>query len=523
MPEAIEGLSEIAEAAGAGPPTGVVLGHRQLTLRHAVAQSLGLGPMISAGVLLGLIASPVSGAGVNATFSVLVATIGCLGLGYAVSLFARRWAGAGSLYEFLARGSTARFGVLAAGVYFVGMMWAGGPSIGSGLADVTQPFLQLRLSLNVSWWVIIVVGAVLVQLLNFFGIRLATRVMLYTVGFGLIPMLILAVTILAKGGANGLTLSPFNPSTTSIGTAFNGILIAVTLFVGFEASAALGEECRHPHRDIPRAVLLSLLAAGLFFVLMTYVITMGYGVHAVAKGVWANDTAYLDTMANRYVGSWLAVILDIVVIFDCFASMLMFTVVVGHGLFSLARDGLLPKVFATTSRYNTPWVANSTILAATLVGIIVIPLAHYAKTFGLPNDTLAVLSLTTTAGSYLIQLIYFAMVVVALKLVWSMRGQPGQWWRYIVVLIGCSVPVLAYKGVLIPVPADLGTSVNYVALFYAAGWVLIVLAWYVYLSRRLPNRLDTAAMHVATAEPVEIMRHGQAAPPPAVPPGAIIG
>ncbi|HET6866894.1 MAG TPA: APC family permease [Solirubrobacteraceae bacterium] len=521
MPEAIEGLAEVAEAEGAGPPTGGAdLGHPALKLRHAVAQSLGLGPMISAGVLLGLIASPVSGAGVNATFSVLMATIGCLGLGYAVSLFARRWAGAGSLYEFLARGATARFGVLAAGVYFIGLMWAGGPSLGSGFATVVQPFLDNRLSIHVTWWVIMLVGAGLVQALNFLGIRLATRVMLYIAGFGLIPMLILAVTILAKGGADGLTLSPFNPGTTSIGTALNGILIGVTLFVGFEAAAALGEECEHPHRDIPRAVLLSLLAAGAFYVLMTYVLTMGYGTAAVAHGAWANDPAYLDTMANRYVGSWLATILDLVVISDAFAAMLMFCVVVGHGLFSLARDGLLPKVFATTSRYNTPWVSNSMMFVAMVVGMIAIPVLGYAKTFGLPNDTFAILSLTTTTGSYLIQIIYFAMVLVAFRLVYSMRGRPGQWWRYLVVLIGASVPVLAYKGTLIPVPSDLGTSVNYVAFFYAIAMAILVLLWYLYLSRRLPDRLDRAAEHVATAEPVEIMRHGQA---PAVPPGTIVG
>jgi amino acid transporter len=520
MPEAIEGLAEIAEAEGAGPPRGEDLGHPALKLRLAVAQSLGLGPMISAGVLLGLIASPVSGAGVNATFSVLMATVGCLGLGYAVSLFARRWAGAGSLYEYLARGATARFGVLAAGVYFVGLMWAGGPSLGSGFATVVQPFLDNRLSIHISWWVIMLIGAGLVQVLNFLGIRLATRVMLYVVGFGLIPMLILAVTILAKGGADGLTLSPFNPGTTSIGTALNGILIGVTLFVGFEAAAALGEECEHPHRDIPRAVLLSLLAAGAFYVLMTYVITMGYGTAAVAHGTWANDPAYLDTMANRYVGSWLATILDLVVIFDAFAAMLMFCVVVGHGLFSLARDGLLPKVFATTSRYNTPWVGNLMMFVAMVVGMIAIPVLGYAKTFGLPNDTIAILSLTTTAGSYLIQIIYFAVVLVAFRLVYSMRGRPGQWWRYLVVLIGASVPILAYKGTLIPVPSDLGTSVNYVALFYAIGMAVLVLLWYLYLSRRLPDRLDTAAAHVATAEPVEIMRHGQAS---AVPPGTIVG
>ena len=121
--------------------------------------------------------------------------------------------------------------------------------------------LQNRLSINISWWVIMLIGVGLVQLLNFLGIRLATRVMLFVAGFGAIPMLILAITITVKGGAGGNTLSVFNPSTTSIGTAFNGILIAVTLFTGFEAAAALGEECRHPHRDIPRAVLLSLFAA----------------------------------------------------------------------------------------------------------------------------------------------------------------------------------------------------------------------------------------------------------------------
>src|SRR5579884_3824594 len=288
MPEAIEGLAEIAEAEGAGPPTGEHLGHPALKLRHAIAQSLGLGPMISAGVLLGLIASPVSGAGANAAFSVLAATIGCLGLGYAVSLFARRYAGAGAMYEYLVRGATPWIGVLAGGLYFLGLMWLGGPSITSGFAVVAQPALQSHLSIHISWWVLMLIGAAIVQVLNYFGIRVATRAMLAFAFVGLIPMLILAITIMAKGGANGNTLAVFNPSTTSIGDAFNGVLIGVTLFVGFEAAAALGEECRDPHRDIPRAVMLAIAAGGVFYVLMTYAISIGYGVHAVSQGAWAN-------------------------------------------------------------------------------------------------------------------------------------------------------------------------------------------------------------------------------------------
>jgi amino acid transporter len=516
MPEGIEPLEEIAEAGGAGTPThgGPHLGGRRLTLRHAVAQSLAIGPMISTGVLLGVIANPATGAGANTALSVLAATIGCLGLGYAVSLFARRYAGAGALYEYLVRGATPRVGVLAGGIYFLGLLWLGGPSITSGFAVVAQPALDAHLSIHISWWLLMLIGAGIVQALNYFGIRVATRAMLTFAVVALIPMLILAVAIIAKGGANGNTLAVFNPSTTSIGDALDGILIGVTLFVGFEAAAALGEETRHPHRDIPRAVLLTILAGGAFYVLMAYAISIGYGVHAVSRGAWANDPAYIDTMATKYVGSWLATILDFVIVLDGLAVMLSLCVVVGHGLFTLARDGLLPKVFAKTSRYNTPWVGHLMIIAAVVVGIVVVHLADYAKTLGQPNDAFAVLSLTTTVGSYMVQFIYFAVVVVGLKLVWSMRGRPGQWWRYLVVLLGCSVPILAYKGSLIPVPADIGKSVNYVGLFYALAMVLVIVVWFTWLRLTRPELIDRAASHAATAEPVQEV--------PVTPAGAVV-
>jgi amino acid transporter len=506
MPEGIAPLEEVAEAEGAGLPShgGPHLGGRQLTLRHAVAQSLCIGPIISAGVLLGVIANPSTGAGANTALSVLAATIGCLGLGYAVSLFARRYAGAGAMYEYLVRGAAPWVGVLAGGIYFLGFMWLGGPSITSGFADVAQIALQTHLSINISWWVLMLIGAVLIQVLNYFGIRVATRAMLAFAVIALIPMLIMAFAIIIKGGAHGNTLSVFNPSTTSAGTALNGILIGVTLFVGFEAAAALGEECKHPHRDIPRAVLLTILAGGFFYVLMAYAISIGYGVHAVAKGVWANDPAYIDTMATRYVGSWLATILDFVIVLDALAVMLAMCVVVGHGLFTLARDGLVPKVFATTSRrYNTPWVGHLVMLAAVVVGIVLVHAFNYAKLFGLPNDLIAVLSLTTTVGSFMVQLIYLAIVVVGLKLVWSMRGRAGQWWRYLVVILGISVPILAYKGALIPVPTDIGKSVNYVALFYALGMVAIIVVWFLWLRVNRPELIARAASHASVAEPVQ--------------------
>jgi hypothetical protein len=103
----------------------------------------------------------------------------------------------------------------------------------------------------------------------------------------------------------------------------------------------------------------------------------------------------------------------------------------------------------------------------------------------------------------MVQFIYFTVVVVGLKLVWSMRGRPGQWWRYLVVVLGCSVPILAYKGALIPVPTDIGKSVNYVGLFYALGMLAIILGWFAYLRLRRPELITRAAQHVMTAHPEE--------------------
>src|SRR5471030_411732 len=82
------GASMGTEVAGA-PDT---LGERKLTTLHAIGQSLALGPMFSVGIVLGSVST---GAHWNATLSVLIAGLGVLAIGFAVTVFARRYAGAG--------------------------------------------------------------------------------------------------------------------------------------------------------------------------------------------------------------------------------------------------------------------------------------------------------------------------------------------------------------------------------------------------------------------------------------------
>ena len=244
------------------------LGQKNLSTIHAVAQSLAIGPMFSTALILGLVSNPGTGAAWNATLAILLAGLGVLAIGYAVTLYARRFAGAGAVYEYLTHGAHPWVGVLTAGVFFLGTLFLGGGGIYLGVGLLSEGAWQAHISDNApAWWVFGLIGLAIVLVLNHLGVRVAVRAMLTFAAVSFVPMLILAVVIIAKGGEDGISLSVFNPSETSWfgvtgGGVLGGVLLGILLFVGFEAAASIGEESHDPHRSIPRAVLFTIAAVG---------------------------------------------------------------------------------------------------------------------------------------------------------------------------------------------------------------------------------------------------------------------
>src|SRR5579875_448706 len=133
------------------------LGERKLTTLHAIGQSLAIGPMFSAGLLTGLIASV---AGFSTPLSVLLGTIGAICLGYVISLFARRYSGAGAMYEYLVHGAHPSVGVFGAGIYGIGFL--------------AQTFLA-DIHINITWWILGLVVLGIAVGLNHVGVRVAIQ------------------------------------------------------------------------------------------------------------------------------------------------------------------------------------------------------------------------------------------------------------------------------------------------------------------------------------------------------------
>lgn len=485
---------------------GKTLGEKNLSTIHAVAQSLAIGPMFSVALILGGISRPDIGAGWNAALAVLIATLGVLAIGYVVALYARRFAGAGAVYEYLTHGAHPWLGVLTAGFFFVGVLFLGGGGIYLGLGILIDGFWTAHISdSGPDWWIWALLALAVVLALNYRGIRIAVGAMLTFALVSFVPMVILGVVIVAKGGEDGITFSMFNPNETSWlgvtgGGVLGGVLLGILLFVGFEAAASLGEESSDPHRSIPRAVLWTIGAAGAFFVFMAFAFSIGYGKAAVSEGAWAFSPGPVSEMATKYVGSWYATLLELVIILDAMALALAICVLIGRGFFALGRDGLLPSVFAKTSRYDTPWVGNLMVAVGCLGLIVLVQATDYATSFGFtgedgkfvpffPNDQFATFILSATIGSFAVELVYLILAVAAFRLA-------QQWWQYLIVAVAVATPLLGFYGALNPEPHD-GSNYNWVAMYWTLGLIAVALVWFVILLVTRRSRVDNAAAHAA--------------------------
>jgi amino acid transporter len=275
------------------------------------------------------------------------------------------------------------------------------------------------------------------------------------------------------------------------------------LFVGFEAAASIGEQSEDPHRSIPRALIGTVAAAAAFFVFMAYAFSIGYGKDAVGKGAWAFSPSAVDDLGTKYIGSWYATILDLIVILDALALGLAICVLIGRGFFALGRDGLLPKVFAKTSRYDTPWVGNLMVAVGGIGLIVITLLTNYGSRFGFvdggkftpffPNDQFAFFILSATVGSFAIELVYLVLAVFAFRLVAKSGNKP---WQYVVVAAAVATPILGFYGALNPAPHD-RSNFNWEAGYWTIGLIAVALVWFAIVVTTRRSNVDNAAAHAA--------------------------
>ncbi|RFU84264.1 amino acid permease [Streptomyces triticagri] len=146
-------------------------------------------------------------------------------------------------------------------------------------------------------------------------------------------------------------------------------------YIGFDAASTAGEEAKNPQRDLPRAIMLSLvIVTGL------YVLVAAVAIGARPWQEFGDSEAALASIMREVTGQgfWAVILAAGAVI--AIASVVL-TVLYGQTrvLFAMARDGLVPKVFARVDRRTGVPRAN-TVLVSLFCGVLAaaVPLGQLA-------------------------------------------------------------------------------------------------------------------------------------------------
>lgn len=209
-------------------------------------------------------------------------------------------------------------------------------------------------------------GALLaVFIFNVLGINLVSKLNVAIIAISMASLVIFAVLALkaAIGDPNapGL-LDPFIPGEAGFSPLFGGAAVLALSFLGFDAVSTLSEEAKHPRRDIPRAIMLTTLIGGAIFIFVSWVGALAYRPENWQDVPRELIDAAAVVLSEHVAGSWLAVLFVIVSVAGCFGSGLAGQVSVARILYSMGRDGTLPKPLGILwSRYGTPVVAAAVV------------------------------------------------------------------------------------------------------------------------------------------------------------------
>ncbi len=157
------------------------------------------------------------------------------------------------------------------------------------------------------------------------------------------------------------------------------ITAAATIFfayIGFEAVSTAGAESKNPSRDMPIGILGSLIICTILYILTSAVLV------GIVPYTDLNDPAPIAKAVNQIGLGWFAVLVKIGAIAGLSSVMLVLLYGQTRIFYTMARDGLIPLVFAQVHpKFKTPWINTL------IVGVLACGFAGFMGLDALANLT----------------------------------------------------------------------------------------------------------------------------------------
>lgn len=190
-------------------------------------------------------------------------------------------------------------------------------------------------------------------------------------------MVILKVTVIILFIAIGFAFvktanwHPFIPLNTGewghfgLSGVLRGAAVIFFAYIGFDAVSTAAQETKNPQRDMPIGILGSLTVSTILYILVAVVLTgiVSYTLLNVADPIAVGVNSMGDSVF------WLRPIIKFAAIAGLSSVVLVMLMGQPRIFFSMAKDGLLPPIFAKVHpKFKTPYL--STIISASVAIII---------------------------------------------------------------------------------------------------------------------------------------------------------
>ncbi|MCW2672814.1 MAG: amino acid permease [Frankiales bacterium] len=209
--------------------------------------------------------------------------------------------------------------------------------------------------------------------INFLSVRMLANTnsaaTWWKVGIPLLTIFVLA--IVSFHGSNFTAADGFNPYGAKgvlSAVSTSGIIFAL---LGFEQADQLAGESANPKRDIPRAVIGSILLGGLIYVLLQVAFLAALPGSQIGKswatGAYAALTGPFAQLSALVGVVWLSTVLYIDAVISPAGTGLIYTTGASRVSYGLSRNGYFPSVFERVNSRRVPWVG---LITAFIVGCI---------------------------------------------------------------------------------------------------------------------------------------------------------
>jgi len=143
------------------------------------------------------------------------------------------------------------------------------------------------------------------------------------------------------------------------GGILSGAGVVFFAFIGFDAVSTAAQEAKNPARDMPRGILGSLLICTILYVLFSWVLT-GVAPYTdfMKSGKEASVAYAIETYMHGF--GWLSTLVTIAILGGFSSVILVMLLGQSRVFYTMASDGLLPKVFcALHPKWRTPYKSNA--------------------------------------------------------------------------------------------------------------------------------------------------------------------